>query len=909
MMQAAAFDQWCHRLGLGPETRACLARLRASPPVRRVQGRAQNVSGTYASRKMGMTIQFESHKVELWAIYAMEYDAQVLEYFDQPDTLTLTYQSPSGRTVVASHTPDFLVLRQDSVGFEEWKPEERLRTLAVSHPGRYQHDPAGRWCCPPGEEAAARLGLSYHVRSSAGLHPTSIRNLIFLEDYFFAHHVAPDTAAQILEAVEAQPGMSLAALLQTWPHIAVDAVYALIARGGLYVDLCASPLNEHPHVQLYPDQTTAEAHVLLLASRTTPPFATPSEQVAVTQLVALHANAPLLWDGRRWTLVNVGNTLTTLLPEVGPPLQIETRFFLHLVNTQTITVLEPPQTLPHASLSHEVHRHLTEAGPAALEVANRRFRLVEAYQQRQQEFYAGTPPRTIRDWVARFRDAEARFGCGYIGLLPHTTARGNRTPKAPEAARRLLDEVIDTLYARSKQQHAQAVYVAYQDACRAAAMQPLSKRTFYRRLQAHTGPALTTKRRGTRAAYPEQPWYWELTPSTPRHGDRPWEVAHLDHTQLDIELVSSFGTPLGRPWVTFLIDAYARRVLACYLTFDPPSYRAAMMALRVCVRRHERLPQTLVVDGGKEFHSRYFDSVLACYYCTKKTRPGAQPRYGAVIERLFGTTTTAFVHNLLGNTQASKVPRQMTPAVDPKRQAVWQLPDLYTFLCEWAYDIYDQREHPALGQSPRDAWAVGLAYGGERAHRRILYDEAFRLATLPSPPRGTALVHPSQGIKVHYLSYWHDVFRLPDVVRTRVPVRYDPFDISVAYAYVHEHWVECVTSSYGQFQGHSERELLLVTAELRACNRKSHVTTPITATRLAAFLADIEAHEAVLLQRLRDQETRAVLQIIDRGQRAPAPGEVPVPLETRQEEARPVAESTGVSAVDLSTLQVYEEYR
>jgi len=162
---------------------------------------------------------------------------------------------------------------------------------------------------------------------------------------------------------------------------------------------------------------------------------------------------------------------------------------------------------------------------------------------------------------------------------------------------------------------------------------------------------------------------------------------------------------------------------------------------------------------------------------------------------------------------------------------------------------------------------------------------------------------------VHYLSYWHDVFRLPDVVRTRVPVRYDPFDISVAYAYVHEHWVECVTSSYGQFQGHSERELLLVTAELRACTRKSHVTTPITATRLAAFLADIEAHEAVLLQRLRDQETRAVLQIIDRGQRAPAPGEVPVPLETRQEEARPVAESTGVSAVDLSTLQVYEEYR
>src|SRR6266516_6896398 len=107
-MQSSEFDRWCQRLALSPATRDFLARLRASPPVRRVQGRAQNVSGTYASRKMGMTIQFESHKVELWAIYAMEYDAHVLEYFDQHDTLTLTYQSPSGRTVVVSHTPHYL---------------------------------------------------------------------------------------------------------------------------------------------------------------------------------------------------------------------------------------------------------------------------------------------------------------------------------------------------------------------------------------------------------------------------------------------------------------------------------------------------------------------------------------------------------------------------------------------------------------------------------------------------------------------------------------------------------------------------------------------------------------------------------------------------------------------------------
>src|SRR5258708_26537122 len=49
---------------------------------------------------------------------------------------------------------------------------------------------------------------------------------------------------------------------------------------------------------------------------------------------------------------------------------------------------------------------------------------------------------------------------------------------------------------------------------------------------------------------------------------------------------------------------------------------------------------------------------------------------------------------------SSKTARQMTKAVNPKNQALWQLPDLYSFLCAWAYEGYDQEKHPALGQSP-----------------------------------------------------------------------------------------------------------------------------------------------------------------------------------------------------------------
>lgn len=352
------------------------------------QGRLLNVSGTYASRKMGVSIQFESHTVELWAIYTMEYDTEVLEYFDQPCTVDLHYQGPSGRPTQARHTPDFLVIRRDGASLEEWKPENKLLELMVTHPGRYQRDEQGNWCCPPGEEAA--------VRSSAELHPTYIRNLIFLEDYFFECSVSYEALALILETVEAEPGITLAALRDHHPHVRVDPVYALIACNRLYVDLHAELVKEHRRLHLYLNRPTAEAHALIQASSRNAPFGRIGVHTPDAHLTMLHANAPLLWDGRRWTLLNLGDTTTTLLPEGGTLIQMETSVFLTLVDQGAMTVLEPSPS-PASTLSAEVHRLLSQAGPQALDVANQRFRLLEAYRNKQKETYAGTPARTIRD--------------------------------------------------------------------------------------------------------------------------------------------------------------------------------------------------------------------------------------------------------------------------------------------------------------------------------------------------------------------------------------------------------------------------------------------------------------------------------------------------------------------------------
>jgi hypothetical protein len=101
------------------------------------------------------------------------------------------------------------------------------------------------------------------VRSSEELHPGYIRNLIFLEEYFFDCIVPNGALVHILEAVEASPGITLSALREQDEHLRVDHVYTLIARNRLYVDLYASWLKDQSHLPLYLDRPTAEAHALL----------------------------------------------------------------------------------------------------------------------------------------------------------------------------------------------------------------------------------------------------------------------------------------------------------------------------------------------------------------------------------------------------------------------------------------------------------------------------------------------------------------------------------------------------------------------------------------------------------------------------------------------------------------------
>ena len=833
---------WFQRLNTPEPARTTINLVRTSSPSRRVGGGRSNVSGRYPSKKMGVTIQFESHWVELAGIYEMEHDTAVLEYFDQPPPIKLEYESAKGKRLGVLHTPDFFVIRETEAGWEEWKTEEDLQRLSERNPNRYCAGKDGRWCCPPGAAHAERLGLYYRVRSSAEIDRIFQRNIQFLEDYFRrSHEIVPARREAAVEHVSAAPGLMLEHLLQlSEDPISADDVFALIAANVLYVDLCAAPLAEPAIVKVFPSREAASS-------------ARSGGRNAPFSAAGLRCGSQITWDGRIWDVVNLGETAVSMLSGDQGLTELPIPAFETLIRENRLQVVG---TEPEAAGSTARDR-LSRASEADLQAATHRSRLISSYLSTGVlPASEVVPARTLFRWLGRYRNAETTCGSGFLGLLPQFGNRGNYTAKLPESSRRLLQEYIDGDYETLKQKTRYASWIQLKLACETQGTPAPSYKTFCLAVRNRSQFDQTLKRKGRRASYQVATFYWNLGLKTPRHGDRPLEIAHIDHTELDVECIGGAGHLLGRPWLTLLTDAFSRRILAFYLTFDPPSYRSCMMALRECIRRLGRFPQILVVDGGREFESTYFETLLARYECTKKTRPPAEPRFGSICERMFGVANTQFIHNLKGNTQITRNVRQVTKAVDPKGQATWPLAELHKRLTEYLYEIYDTLSHPALGRCPREAFQIGLAHGGARLHRMVAYNEEFLMLTLPTTARGTAKVMPSRGVKINHVYYWCEAFR--QMEGEIVPVRYDPFDAGAAYAFVRKQWLQCHSECFATLKGRSEREIMLATSELLRRNRNHAASFNVTARRLAEFLESIEAEEVLLTQRLRDRESRSI---------------------------------------------------
>lgn len=753
-----------------------------SPPSRRVGGGTKNVCVRFPSTKMGCVIQAESHTVELPFIWEWEHDPNVIIYLDQPTRIKIRYKSKTGRMIGALHTPDFIVITEEEISIIECKPEETLITLADKQPNRYLKDSERNWRSPPAEEALKKYGIKYRIKSSADINTTLQRNLIFIWDYFSDSNLSmhENAARRINKLLDTAGKASLSELFAYHPDISRDTVYSLIAHQRLISDIENNLLINPDSFYVYASIDDLKTHRILREYTQNP-------HIPTINYLNIKPGNKLTWNDVTWNIQNVGKDSVYLTNEETQPVKLTNSYLLELIRKQDIRIINGNDE--HSAIITEQLTGRTDS--TGTKEALRRFDSIAPYLDKSPDDALPPPTRTQRRYLKAWREAETVAGNGMFGLYDKTHRRGNRKKQLPEETYALMEEVRDEYYLKTKRLFKTNAYSILITLGTERSIYIPSQKRFFQFLNSYSKYKTALKREGRRMAYTHEAFHYILDRNTPIHGDRPFEIAHIDHTELDIELIcSQTGNNLGKPWLSIMIDAYSRVILAYVLSFDPPSTRSLMLITRYCVKEHGRLPNTLVVDQGREFTSIYFEQLAAMTKMILKLRPAAKGHFGSVCERHFGVTNTQFIYTLYGNTQNTKLLRTMTPETNPKKDAIWTLEELDLSLKAWIFETYPKIPHSSLLATPEDAFNQRLSNTGLREHKFINYDLSFYLLTLPQVKGDTRRTHPVKGIKINYIYYWNNILRhLPR--GTKLEVRYDPHDLSKVYAYTDNQWVQC----------------------------------------------------------------------------------------------------------------------
>jgi len=275
---------------------------------------------------------------------------------------------------------------------------------------------------------------------------------------------------------------------------------------------------------------------------------------------------------------------------------------------------------------------------------------------------------------------------------------------------------------------------------------------------------------------------------------RPLDWVQMDHTLVDVILVDQKSRlPIGRPWLTLLIDIRTRVILGYYISMYPPSTlsvasamahaalpkNAFLKRLGLGADNHPfyGVPRVLHLDNAKEFRTVKLIRACSAYNIDIRWRPLGKKHYGGHIERLIGTMMTQYVHFLPGTTFSNTLQRKN---YDSEKHAALS----FSEFCKWfagQVAIYHGRKHSALGNSPASEWRKFFTSPeGVVQHPPLVSNPLeFKLGFMPEEVRK---IHP-QGISIKNNWYWSSGLK-PYIGQRGVVVKYDPHSMATVWAKV-----------------------------------------------------------------------------------------------------------------------------
>jgi len=366
--------------------------------------------------------------------------------------------------------------------------------------------------------------------------------------------------------------------------------------------------------------------------------------------------------------------------------------------------------------------------------------------------------------------------------------RGNK-----KGSRRLINEVDDVIKQAIKETYKgkaatiAAVFRKAEELSIRSGLKPPSRTAISARLKDIPEQERYLRKHGHEAAsqkYAARPGSKKVTQAL--------EWVQMDHTRVDLILVDQITRqPIGRPWLTLLIDVKTRVILGYYLSLYPPSSLSVACAVahaslpknqflkklgvNTDLHPYYGVPRLLHMDNAAEFKTVKFQRACVQHSIGLEWRPVGAKHYGGHVERLIGTLMTDYVHFLPGNTQSNVVSRR---GYDSEKNAALSFKEF----CKWfsgQVAIYHGRKHKALGCSPASAWK-SLFFDSENnvIHPPIISDPwMFRLDFMPESRRK---IHP-QGITLNNKWYWSPGLTAYIGLES-VIVKYDPHSMATIWA-------------------------------------------------------------------------------------------------------------------------------
>lgn len=272
----------------------------------------------------------------------------------------------------------------------------------------------------------------------------------------------------------------------------------------------------------------------------------------------------------------------------------------------------------------------------------------------------------------------------------------------------------------------------------------------------------------------------------------PLQKAQIDHTLVDVILVDDeHRKPIGRPWLSIIIDIHTRVILGYYLGFNPPSALSVACAITHAAlpkaSHLERLglplekypfygcPKIIHMDNAKEFTSRKLIKALSIHNIKPEWRPLGRKHYGGHIERLIGTLMTTEVHFLPGTTLSNTVSRR---GYDSERNASLTFREFSKWFARQVI-IYHNTVHSAIKKTPAQAWEDGFKLNdGTIGFPPLISDQtSFKLDFMPEETRS---IH-NWGVTLFNKRYWSPALT-PFIGKKNVKIKYDPMSMGVIWA-------------------------------------------------------------------------------------------------------------------------------